>query len=109
MLYFNHHFLQCNQFRGLYNTNRLGLSVKQVVTIEYLNSDLYGCAVIDGRNWHVVGALPGETVLAKIIKKNRNFVLAIAEEITNASEFGSNQMRTLSYMRWMHNATYPIC
>lgn len=60
--------------------------MKQAVNIEYLNSDLYGCAVIDGRNWHVVGALPGETVVAKIIKKNRNFVLAIAEEVTSASE-----------------------
>ncbi len=60
--------------------------MKQVVNIEYLNSDLYGCAAIDGRNWHVVGALPGETVVAKIIKKNRNFVLAIAEEVTSANE-----------------------
>lgn len=49
--------------------------------IESLSSDGRGVAHIDGKSTFVAGALPGETVSARYIKRKRHFDDALAEKV----------------------------
>tara|TARA_Y200000002_G_scaffold382042_1_gene397801 strand:+ start:1953 stop:3218 length:1266 start_codon:yes stop_codon:yes gene_type:complete len=62
--------------------------VKNIQTVDIVDmTDTFnGLGYVNNKPWHVVGALPGETVKAKVIKKTRQFILAVAQEINNSSE-----------------------
>ena len=53
----------------------------QVLTIDHLGGGGDGVAVVDGERWFIAGALPGEVVAVRELRRNRDGVHAVVERI----------------------------
>lgn len=59
--------------------------MSELFTIESLDLDARGIARRDGKTIFVEGALPGETVSAKIVRKKPSYEIALTQEVLEAS------------------------
>ncbi|MDR2505299.1 MAG: 23S rRNA (uracil(1939)-C(5))-methyltransferase RlmD [Oscillospiraceae bacterium] len=59
---------------------------EEIVTIESLSNEALGVARVNNKVWFVQNALPGERVLAHVIKPNKNYCIAKAIDVIEPSQ-----------------------